>query len=79
MSEPLPHLARTRPAGPDQGLAPGAALHVEVIADLVCPFCYIGDARLNHLRDALALKVNWCVQEIHPEKSPEGETHATWK
>ena len=53
MSEPILHFARTRPAGPDQGPAPGATLHVEVIADLVCPFCYIGKRRLDQAMQAV--------------------------
>jgi predicted DsbA family dithiol-disulfide isomerase len=54
-------------------LEPKPELKVTVFSDYICPFCYIGDARLNHLRDAFDLKVNWCFLEIHPETSAEGE------
>ena len=47
MSASFQHFARSRPTSPEQGPAPAAALHVEVIADLVCPFCYIGKGRLD--------------------------------
>ena len=30
-----------------------AALHVEVIADLVCPFCYLGKRRLEQAMRAV--------------------------
>jgi len=48
-------------------------LKVTVFSDYICPFCYIGDARLNRLRASFELKVNWCFLEIHPETSPQGE------
>ncbi len=48
-------------------------LKVTVFSDYICPFCYIGDARLNRLRDDYDLKVNWCFLEIHPETSAAGE------
>ncbi len=54
-------------------------LKVTVFSDYICPFCYIGDARLNHLREAFDLKVNWCFLEIHPETSPDGEPIASLK
>jgi len=52
-------------------------LKVTVFSDYICPFCYVGDARLNHLRADYELKVNWCFLEIHPETSPEGEPVAS--
>lgn len=48
-------------------------LKITVFSDYICPFCYVGDARLRHLRGTFDLKVNWCFLEIHPETSPEGE------
>ena len=48
-------------------------LKVTVFSDYICPFCYIGDARLKRLRACFELKVNWCFLEIHPETSPQGE------
>lgn len=48
-------------------------LKVTVFSDYICPFCYVGDARLARLREWYDLKVNWCLLEIHPETSPGGE------
>jgi len=48
-------------------------LKVTVFSDYICPYCYVGDARLNRLRTCFELKVNWCFLEIHPETSPQGE------
>jgi len=47
-------------------------LRVTVFSDYICPFCYIGDARLQQLRDEYELKVNWCLLELHPETPAEG-------
>jgi predicted DsbA family dithiol-disulfide isomerase len=51
---------------------PKSTLKITVFSDYICPFCYIGDARLNRLRDEYDLKVNWCFLEIHPETPAEG-------
>jgi predicted DsbA family dithiol-disulfide isomerase len=44
-----------------------------VFSDYICPFCYIGDLRLDRLRTHYALKVNWCLVEIHPETPATGK------
>ena len=43
-----------------------------VFSDYICPFCYIGDLRLERLREHYDLKINWCLVEIHPETPVEG-------
>ncbi len=43
-----------------------------VFSDYICPFCYIGDLRLDHLRDEFELKINWCLLEIHPDTPASG-------
>ncbi len=43
-----------------------------VFSDYICPFCYIGDLRLDRLREHFALKINWALVEIHPETPAEG-------
>lgn len=51
-------------------------LPVTVYSDYTCPWCYIGSARLDQLREELAgaveLEVEWKPFEIHPEVPPEG-------
>jgi predicted DsbA family dithiol-disulfide isomerase len=47
-------------------------LRVTVFSDVICPFCYVGAKRLDHLNDAFDLRVNWCFLEIHPETPPTG-------
>jgi predicted DsbA family dithiol-disulfide isomerase len=43
-----------------------------VFTDYICPFCYVGDVRLDRLRDDYDLRINWCFLEIHPETPSEG-------
>ena len=43
-----------------------------VFSDYICPFCYVGDVRLNRLREDYDLKINWCFLELHPETPAEG-------
>ncbi len=72
MSESLHHLAKLRPAGLKP--APAAALHVEVIADLVCPFCYIGKRRLDQAMQAVRgpSDVNWYPYQLNPDMPDNG-------
>ena len=49
-------------------------LLVTVFSDYICPFCYVGNSRLNKLRDAYDLKVYWRFIEIHPETPEEGQS-----
>lgn len=43
-----------------------------VFTDYICPFCYVGDVRLDRLRKDYALRINWCFLELHPETPAEG-------
>ncbi|MGD2138307.1 MAG: DsbA family protein [Gammaproteobacteria bacterium] len=47
-------------------------LLASVFSDYICPFCYIGDLRLDRLREFYDLRINWCLVEIHPDTPPEG-------
>jgi predicted DsbA family dithiol-disulfide isomerase len=55
-------------------LAPTAALHVEVVADLVCPFCYLGKRRLDNALQAVQgpNEVNWYPYQLNPDMPDEG-------
>ncbi len=43
-----------------------------VFTDYICPFCYVGDVRLERLRVDYDLKINWCFLEIHPDTPSQG-------
>jgi predicted DsbA family dithiol-disulfide isomerase len=51
-----------------------AALHVEVIADLVCPFCYLGKRRLEQALRAVQgpSAISWHPFQLNPEFPNEG-------
>ena len=48
------------------------ALLATVFTDYICPFCYIGDVRLDRLREDYDLRINWCFLELHPETPVDG-------
>lgn len=48
------------------------ALFATVFSDYICPFCYIGDLRLERLREHFDLRINWCMIEIHPDTPSTG-------
>jgi predicted DsbA family dithiol-disulfide isomerase len=74
MSQSLHHLARLRPTGPERAPAGTAALHVEVIADLVCPFCYIGKRRLDQAMQAVQgpSDISWYPYQLNPDMPETG-------
>lgn len=53
---------------------PSAALHVEVVADLICPFCYIGKRRLDRALQAVQgpFDVDWYPWQLNPDMPAEG-------
>lgn len=48
-------------------------LKVTVFSDYICPFCYVGDARLDKLKGRFDLDVDWSFFEIHPDNPSEGK------
>jgi predicted DsbA family dithiol-disulfide isomerase len=48
-------------------------LKVTVFSDYICPFCYVGHARLMRLGEEWNLRVNWCFIELHPETPAAGQ------
>ena len=53
---------------------PSAALHVEVIADLVCPFCYLGKRRLEGALHAVQgpSEISWYPYQLNPDMPEDG-------
>jgi predicted DsbA family dithiol-disulfide isomerase len=70
MSQLLSNIVR----GNDR-ITPTAALHVEVIADFVCPFCFIGKRRLDEALKAVEgpSDVTWYPFQLNPDMPPEGQ------
>mgnify|MGYP001817561187 FL=1 len=55
-------------------VTPTATLHVEVIADFVCPFCFLGKRRLDAALGAVEgpSSVSWYPFQLNPEIGPGG-------
>lgn len=55
--------------------APTAMLHVEVIADFVCPFSFLGKRRLDRALEAVEgpYDLAWHPFQLNPEIPPEGQ------
>jgi predicted DsbA family dithiol-disulfide isomerase len=52
-----------------------AEIQVEIVSDLVCPWCFIGKRRLEKamaLRPDVAFQVRWLPFQLHPDLGPEG-------
>ena len=56
-------------------VAATADLHVEVIADFVCPFCFVGKRNLDEALKAVKgpSSVNWYPFQLNPEIPAEGQ------
>ncbi len=55
-------------------VTPAATLHVEVIADVVCPFSFLGKRRLDRALEAVQgpAEQSWHPFQLNPEMPPEG-------
>ena len=49
-------------------------LRVTLFTDYICPFCFIGDLRLQHLQEDYEVLVNFRFIEIHPDTPVQGST-----
>jgi predicted DsbA family dithiol-disulfide isomerase len=63
-------------------VTPTAMLHIEVIADFVCPFCFLGKRRLDEALGAVQgpSETCWYPFQLNPDIPPEGlpfETYLT--
>ena len=69
MSETLSNIVRS-----NDRVNPTAALHVEVIADFVCPFSFIGKRHLDEALKAVQgpSDVSWYPFQLNPDIAPEG-------
>jgi predicted DsbA family dithiol-disulfide isomerase len=69
MSQRLSNIVRSNDHVPSN-----AALHVEVIADLICPFCYLGKRRLDEALTAVRgpCEISWYPWELNPTMPESG-------
>ena len=64
MSETFPNIVS------NERVAPTAELHVEVIADFVCPFCFVGKRHLDEALKAVQgpSSVSWYPFQLNPPR-----------
>lgn len=55
---------------------------IDVVSDVVCPWCYLGKARLElaiaEVQDEIGVDINWRPYQLNPEIPPEGVDHKAW-
>jgi predicted DsbA family dithiol-disulfide isomerase len=53
------------------------SIKIDIVSDVVCPWCYVGKRRLEKAMEALRhqydFKINYHPFELHPELSPGGQ------
>jgi len=49
-------------------------LALEVFTDYVCPWCYLGDARVKKIKNNFDIKIKLVHFPLHPETPQEGRT-----
>lgn len=59
-------------------MSEGAAIRVDIVSDVVCPWCAIGWGQLARAADETGarLDVRWRPFQLNPDMGPDGEVHA---
>ncbi len=70
MSETLSNIVRN-----NNRISPTASLHVEVIADMVCPFSFVGKRRFDEALKSVGgpSDVSWYPYQLNPDIPVEGQ------
>lgn len=52
---------------------------IDIVSDVVCPWCYLGKARLElaiaEVQDEVGVDINWRPYRLNPEHPPQGVDH----
>lgn len=52
---------------------------IDLVSDVVCPWCYLGKARLDlavaEIQDEIGVDINWRPYQLNPDYPPEGVDH----
>jgi predicted DsbA family dithiol-disulfide isomerase len=67
------------PEPPLKPLSAGALPVVELVADLACPWCYLGFRRLRRLQREAGLVLRWVPFLLDPWLPPEGIERRAWR
>lgn len=56
-----------------------ASIRIDIVSDVVCPWCYLGKARLElaiaEVQDSISTEVYWQPYQLNPDYPPEGVDH----
>ena len=56
---------------------PGKSIHLDIVSDVVCPWCFIGYRRLERamqeLEGRISFQIQWRPFELNPHMGPDGE------
>ncbi|MCX8997700.1 DsbA family oxidoreductase [Rhizobiaceae bacterium BDR2-2] len=56
-----------------------ASIRIDVVSDVVCPWCYLGKARLElavaEIQDDISAEIHWQPYQLNPDYPPEGVDH----
>jgi len=61
--------------------APGGAMHIDIVSDVICPWCFIGKRRLERAleqRPDLTVSVTWRAFQLNPEMPKSGMARADY-
>ena len=54
-------------------------IRIDIVSDVVCPWCYLGKARLDlaiaEVQDEVGVEVHWRPFQLNPDNPPEGVDH----
>ena len=64
--------------------APDTPMTIDVISDVVCPWCYIGKRQLERAlemlrQEGLEFQIHWNPFQLNPDMPPEGRDRAARK
>lgn len=52
---------------------------IDIVSDIVCPWCYLGKARMElavaEVQDEIGVDINWRPYRLNPDHPPEGVDH----
>ena len=56
-----------------------SSLRIDIVSDVVCPWCYLGKARLElaiaEVQDDISVETHWRPYQLNPDYPPEGVDH----
>ena len=66
------------PASPESAASEGPVVDVDIVSDVMCPWCIVGYRQLEQALGATGIgaRIRWHPFELNPEMAPEGQNTA---